>query len=163
MVKNFNSNTTNTCEWLTPIEIIRSLGPFDLDPCSPINRPWDTADSHYTIQDDGLSKDWMGRVWLNPPYGKQTFKWIKKLKDHGNGIALIFARTDTIGFQENVFTCADGIFFIKKRIKFVKMSFCGKLETRQGANAPSCLVIFGQENLEKIKESGLTGHLCLLR
>lgn len=28
-------------EWLTPPQIIKALGGFDLDPCSPINRPWD--------------------------------------------------------------------------------------------------------------------------
>jgi hypothetical protein len=40
---------TGKDEWLTPPEIIKSLGEFDLDPCSPINRPWDTAKNHYTI------------------------------------------------------------------------------------------------------------------
>lgn len=54
-------------EWLTPPEIIRSLGEFDLDPCSPINRPWDTALNHYTIIDNGLKQQWYGRVWCNPP------------------------------------------------------------------------------------------------
>lgn len=54
-------------EWLTPPSIIRSLGAFDMDPCSPLNRPWDTAENHYTIEDDGLSKPWTGRVWCNPP------------------------------------------------------------------------------------------------
>ena len=34
-------------EWLTPPYIIEALGRFDLDPCSPINRPWDTATIHY--------------------------------------------------------------------------------------------------------------------
>lgn len=85
-------------EWLTPPNIIRSLGVFDLDPCSPINRPWDTAINHLTILDDGLSKEWEGRVWLNPPYGNETRKWLKKLAEHGNGIALIFARTETKTF-----------------------------------------------------------------
>lgn len=36
-------------EWLTPPKIIDKLGEFDLDPCSPIFRPWDTANKHYTI------------------------------------------------------------------------------------------------------------------
>ncbi len=40
-------------EWLTPPEIVRSLGTFDLDPCSPINRPGPTAKRHLTIDDDG--------------------------------------------------------------------------------------------------------------
>ena len=49
------SANMKTDEWLTPPEIIKALGPFDLDPCSPINRPWDTARKHYTIENNGLS------------------------------------------------------------------------------------------------------------
>jgi hypothetical protein len=35
-------------EWLTPQFIVQALGAFDLDPCAPVNRPWDTARTHYT-------------------------------------------------------------------------------------------------------------------
>ena len=63
-------------EWLTPPEIIHNLGEFDLDPCSPIIRPWETAKNYFT--DNGLNKDWFGRVWCNPPYGTETIKWMKK-------------------------------------------------------------------------------------
>ena len=59
-------------EWLTPPEILRALGPFDLDPCAPIARPWETAATHYTAEDDGLSKPWAGRVWCNPPFGREA-------------------------------------------------------------------------------------------
>ena len=64
MTKNFNSNTTNNDEWLTPPYIIKELGEFDLDPCSPHpdKRPWDTAKNHYHKWMDGLSRDWQGRV-----------------------------------------------------------------------------------------------------
>ena len=82
-------------EWLTPPNVIESVGEFDLDPCSPINRPWDTAKNHYNILDDGYNKEWFGRVWCNPPYGKQTHKWLNRCADYGNAIALIFARTET--------------------------------------------------------------------
>ena len=99
-MKDFNTNTTNNDEWLTPPRIIQSLGHFDLDPCSPIKRPWDTADVHYSKIDDGLSRDWFGRVWLNPPYGRETFRWMERLADHKSGIALIFARTETRGFHD---------------------------------------------------------------
>ena len=37
-------------EWLTPPEIIQALGHFDLDPCSPIDRPWPTAKVRQTVQ-----------------------------------------------------------------------------------------------------------------
>lgn len=63
---------TSTDEWLTPPAIIDALGPFDLDPASPIERPWPTAARHYTIEDDGLAQPWAGMVWCNPPYGRET-------------------------------------------------------------------------------------------
>ena len=40
-------------EWLTPKHITDALGEFDLDPCAPIVRPWETAWNHFTIEDDG--------------------------------------------------------------------------------------------------------------
>ena len=55
-------------EWLTPPAILSHLGEFDLDPCSPITRPWDIAKEHYNINDNGLRKEWFGRVFCNPPY-----------------------------------------------------------------------------------------------
>ncbi len=68
-MKNFNLNTLNNDEWLTPPGLIKALGTFDLGPCSPRIRPWDTAIKHLTKKDDGLTHEWAGRVWLNPPYG----------------------------------------------------------------------------------------------
>ena len=58
MAKNFNSNTDNHDEWLTPLKIIEELGQFDLDPCSPHpdRRPWDTAKKHYHKENDAISK-----------------------------------------------------------------------------------------------------------
>jgi len=106
-------------EWLTPPEIIRSLGEFDLDPCSPHpdRRPWATAKKHYHLELDGYSQEWKGRVWLNPPYGRTVFKWIDKLADHGNGIALIFARTETKGFFSSVWNKADAVFFFEGSVR----------------------------------------------
>src|SRR3954447_20073031 len=81
-------------EWLTPPDLLAALGRFDLDPCAPTTRPWDTAAAHYTIEDDGLRQPWTGRVWLTPPYANAG-KWLHRLADHGHGTALIFARTET--------------------------------------------------------------------
>lgn len=55
---NFNLNGLNSDEWLTPPELIRSLGGFDLDVCSPVDRPWATAAHHYTKLEDGLNSFW---------------------------------------------------------------------------------------------------------
>lgn len=83
---------TGKDEWLTPPEIIKSLGEFDLDPCSPINRPRPTARHHLTIEDNGLIKPWHGRVWCNPPYERRTIaKWIGRCVEHRNVTFLVFA------------------------------------------------------------------------
>lgn len=91
-----------TESWLTPPAIIQALGEFDLDPCACLHQPWPTAKGHYTIEDNGLLKAWAGRVWLNPPYGPETGRWLGRLAEHGNGIALVFARTETQMFFEHV-------------------------------------------------------------
>jgi len=121
-MKDFNLTAalSTTNEWLTPEYIIDALGPFDLDPCAPPDkrRPWDTAGEHYSEPQDGLSLPWRGRVWLNPPYGRETFKWMAKLAEHKQGIGLIFARTDTREFQSEIFPKAKAILFLKSRIAF---------------------------------------------
>lgn len=153
-----HGNKAGKDEWLTPPEIIRSLGVFDLDPCSPINRPWDTANKHYTILDDGLSSDWHGRVWCNPPYGRQASDWLKKCAEHGNAIALVFARTETKMFFEHVWDKATALFFIKGRIKFhhVNGSKSGS------AGAPSVLIAYGSENAKSLQDCSLDGKLIWL-
>ena len=84
-------------EWYTPQWIIDVLGEFDLDPCSPIGRPFDTAKVHYTKEDDGLSRVSSGRVWLNPPYSRPLVEqFVKKMSEHNDGIALLVNRQDNV-------------------------------------------------------------------
>lgn len=139
-------------EWLTPPEILAVLGAFDLDPCAPITRPWPTASEHYTVEDDGLSKEWHGRVWCNPPFGREAVKWLRRMRDHGNGIALIPARTETAMFYETVWGCADGVLFVRKRPHFHHVD-----GTRAPFNsgAPIALVAYGAPNLDALLRSGL--------
>lgn len=153
--RDFNTNTANHDEWLTPPDIIKALGDFDLDPCAPVNRPWDMAKKHYTVQDNGLHLPWEGRVWLNPPYGRETFKWMERLAEHKNGTALIFARTETAGFHAQIWNKATAIFFFKGRLKF------HYVDGRQGgtANAPSCLVAYNAANAFHILKAYLDGTI----
>ena len=46
-----HDRTTGKENWLTPPEILRTCGEFDLDPCTPIVRPWDTAKRHHNVMD----------------------------------------------------------------------------------------------------------------
>ena len=148
-----------TNEWLTPPGIITALGPFDLDPCSPISRPWPTATNHFTILDDGLHKQWLGRVWMNPPYGPEMGDWLKKLALHGNGIALVFARTDTVMFQRWGLARAHAILFVSGRIHFYTIS--GK-RAKGNAGAPSALIAYGDNNVTALKNSKIPGKVVLL-
>lgn len=140
-------------EWLTPPHIIKALGSFDLDPCSPIKRPWATALNHYTEADNGLTKEWFGRVWCNPPYSDIS-PWLKKCVHHGNAIALTFARTETANFFRYVWEKADSIFFFAGRLQFYHVTGIG---SGRNAGAPSVLIAYGENNSDAIAESNLAG------
>lgn len=129
-------------EWLTPPYIIEALGPFDLDPCSPVNPPWITAKTMLNINNDGLSASWGDSyVWLNPPYGKETEKWVSRLREHGNGIALLVARTETRNFHKNVWGHCSAVVFFKGRLKFHHVDGTQASHT---LGCPSVLVGYGQ-------------------
>ena len=154
-------NRGKTDEWLTPPELFQQLGcTFDLDPCSPTCRPWDTARRHYDIRVNGLKRRWKGRVWLNPPYGPEAKKWLKKLSVHGNGIALIFARTETESFFRYVWGKAHAVLFIKGRITFYTVR--GE-PARFNAGAPSVLVAYGSQCSRILKQSKVPGKYIQLR
>lgn len=143
-----------------PPHIVQAMGVFDLDPCSPVNRPWDTAAQHLTIEDDGLSAVWPqeARIWLNPPYGTQCSAWMKKMAKHGNGIALTFARTETKMFFESVWSKAQAVLFIQGRLQFYHVTG----EKGGSAGAPSVLIAYGEENSDALAASGIKGRFIKL-
>lgn len=137
------SHQGNTNEWYTPRWILDACGEFDLDPCG--DKRWKTADLIYETK--GLDQDWFGRVWMNPPYGRDVGKWVEKFVEHGNGITLLFARTDTQWFQKYG-PYFEWIIFIAGRVKFVES---GSLEiTKNNPGAPSMLCGINSE-IPKIK------------
>ena len=146
-------------EWLTPPELVQKLGEFDLDPCAPINAPFLHAKNNFTTIDNGLIKDWFGRVYLNPPYGRGMELWLEKLKYHGNGIALIFARTETKCFFEHIWNDANAILFVKGRIRFYHIS--GIQAGTPGA--PSVFIAYGKANAIALKNSGIEGRYLELK
>jgi len=129
-----------------------------MDPCASQYQPWRTAAQQFTIEDDGLARDWVGRVWCNPPYGPHAEKFLKRMADHGNGIALIFARTETKAFQEFCWRKADAMLFMAGRIKF-RLPGGGTSGT---AGAPSVLIAYGKENAEALRRSGIAGYVVNL-
>lgn len=154
----------STDEWLTPKYIIDSLGEFDLDPCAPSEIFWLTAEKHYVKADDGLSLPWEGRIWLNPPYSRPLInKFLEKMAHHNNGIALIFARTDTKLFHDLVFDKASALLFMKGRIKFYNLN--GEEGGTPGIG--SVLVAYDNDrrrfNTQALINSGIEGKLIFLK
>lgn len=153
------ATVAGTDVWLTPPHVLQALGNFDLDPCSPLDRPWDTAANHYTIEDDGLLQPWFGRVWCNPPYGKAMNPFLEKMVEHGDGVVLIFARTETKAFFEYVWNQADAILFLKGRLRFHTPD--GKIGGTAGS--PSVLIAYGANNVKALENCGLDGKLIYLK
>ena len=121
-------NNSGNDEWFTPSDIIEAarsvLGEIDLDPAScDVANKIVKAEKYYTIDDDGLTKEWKGRVWMNPPYstGKISL-FIEKLfesKDVSEAIVLTNNATETKWFGL-FFKHATKICFPSSRIRFLK-------------------------------------------
>lgn len=160
MNTSFEKSDNPTDEWYTPIEIINSLGEFDLDPCAPVVPLWKTAKVMFNKNDDGLAQNWGGRVWLNPPYSKPLInQFVSKMVEHNNGIALLFNRLDSGLFQDVILKKAKSMKILRKRIRFYKS------DGTQGGS-PGCgsvLFAFGDENDIMLKNNDLEGIYIKLR
>lgn len=152
-----HSACPQTDEWLTPPDLLSVLGRFDLDPCAALNQPWRTATSHLTVNEDGLTAPWAGRVWLNPPYSEAD-AWLERLADHNHGTALVFARTETRWRQTHVWPKAAAVLFLAGRLTFFRPD---GTKSAQGHNAggPSALIAYGGADVAEIVGSGLAGAL----
>ncbi|MDS0981102.1 phage N-6-adenine-methyltransferase [Staphylococcus hominis] len=127
-------------EWATPQNLFDELNKefnFTLDPCATDENA--KCSKYFTIEDDGLSKDWSNDVvFMNPPYGREIKKWIKKAYEESlNGatvVCLIPARTDTTYWHDFIFDKADDIRFLRGRLKFGG--------SKNSAPFPSAIVVY---------------------
>lgn len=140
--------------WLTPPEIIRAVGPFDLDPCAAVGQPWATAATHYTVEDDGLSLPWHGFVWCNPPFGPDVGIWLQRLAEYRHGIGLAAARTETAWFRAAVWAQASSILFLYGRPHFHHPDGA---RARANSGAPIVLIGYGDLADERLSACGLAG------
>ena len=154
--------SSETPEWYTPQSIldrvVTALGAIDLDPCSnpdPHNVP---AQRHFTIEDDGLSREWFGRVYMNPPYGDAISAWTAKLRDElmagraTEAIALVPGRIDTSWWDELTATwpCVMAC-FIRGRLRFSR--------SENSAPFPSVVLYFGRDSDAFVEAFKEIGHL----
>lgn len=112
-----------TPEWATPQDLFdrlsRSHGPFDLDVCAtPENAK---VARFFTKAEDGLAQEWTGRCWMNPPYGREIGKWVKKARLSADAgatvVCLLPARTDTAWWHDNIQGRAE-VVFLRGRVHF---------------------------------------------
>lgn len=132
------------CEWYTPQEILVRVyavfeGRVDVDPCCNPGDPVVRARTYYRQEDDGLKQEWKGRVYMNPPYGREIGAWTGKLISEyyryqrtTDAIALLPVKTDT-KWWESLLTISPCWCEIRGRIKFVSPT--GKRDTGTFASA----------------------------
>lgn len=155
---------------ITPKWIIDALGPFDLDPCAADPRPWDCAKQNIALPQNGLLRAWLAHefVWLNPPFERYgVARWIAKLAAHGNGIALLHARTETEWFKP-CWASASAILFLSQRMIFHKPDGSQQTITNPdskhygktaNSGAPVVLVGFGSMARDRLDHFGYAGVL----
>jgi len=137
--------SNNSDEWETPQDLFDELNEefhFDLDPCCTAENH--KCETYFTLENNGLTKNWGGyRVWCNPPYS-EIDKWVEKAyretrNDNTLVVLLIPSRTDTRYFHNYIYQRTE-IRFIKGRLKFG--------DSKNSAPFPSMLVIFRGANLK---------------
>lgn len=152
-----------TDTWITPQFVIDALGgwqSFNLDPCAPEIQPWPTACQRYTEAENGLIQPWEGRVWLNPPYSQKLMAdFMLRLANHNHGTALIFARTETKLFFEQVWSRASAVLFVRHRLHFYHAD--GKIGTGN-SGAPSVLVAYGNDDADILSAEPIEGKFIPL-
>lgn len=134
--------SSETDLWSTPQDLFDELNEiysFETDVCAiPENAK---CSIYFTPEIDGLKQAWFGSCWMNPPYGREISKWVKKayessVKFGTRVVALLPARTDTKWFHDYIYgKDRVQIIFVKGRLKFGS--------SKNSAPFPSMIVVFG--------------------
>lgn len=148
------ARNTGESEWYTPPEYIAAatevLGEIDLDPasCERANTIV-KAKQFYSIENDGLTKEWKGKVWMNPPYSAQLIKQFSEKFaasiENGavtKGIVLVNNATEKEWFQRLVFF-SSVIVFPSGRIRFLDSNM------KTGAPLQGQAILYAGKNPER--------------
>lgn len=145
--------------WHTPPDLFAAVeniaGAFDLDPCAPDDGGGHVrASVKFCAAENGLTREWRGKVFMNPPYGTVIGQWIAKAKEEAMGgsqvIGLVPARTDTLWWHNHIVGQAD-VIFLKGRLAFG--------DGKTAAPFPSALVLWNfAPSVTKAIEAKTGGH-----
>lgn len=141
--------------WLTPLYILSRLGSFDLDPCATEkNRFW-CAPRSFVRADDGLTSEWAGRVFMNPPFSNSV-PWLQRHAEYGIGISLVPASVESRVWREFVWPKAKAILLLHGRTRFCNPDG----SSTQGRPLRSiALIAWSDDDAAVLKSSGLAGVL----
>ena len=130
--------SSKTDEWATPQDLFDRLNDefhFTLDVAANADNA--KCKQYFDKNKNGLNWDWGGCCWMNPPYGREIGKWVKKAYEESlkgcTVVCLLPSRTDTRWFHDYIYGKAE-IRFIKGRLKF---GGC-----KNSAPFPSMIVVF---------------------
>lgn len=140
-------------DWYTPPDMLDAIGmTFDLDPCSPGPDHWVPCLSYFTKEVDGLSQDWFGTVFMNPPFGGRNghVPWLRKFLEHGDGIAVVRAYTSS-GWFHDWAVHAHAMLFPRGKTKFIKPD--GSIGKAPGHGI--VLLAMGDKAVSALKACGL--------
>lgn len=113
--------TSTTDMWETPQDFFDKwdrIYNFELDVCAtPENAK---CARYFTPEQNALQQEWNGVCWMNPPYGRDISRWVKKAYESAQKgatvVCLLPARTDTAWWHDY---CMHGdITFVRGRLKF---------------------------------------------
>lgn len=152
-------NEQRETRWLTPRYVVDSLGEFDLDPAGAPGHA--LARKTYLPEngEDGLTLPWEGRVWLNPPYGREQIPFLEKMVEHNYGTVLVFAAVETALWHDTVWPHASAVFFPRGRFTFLRAD---GIAAKANSGKPSALIAFGEEDAERLRTSPLPGKFIAL-
>ncbi len=165
MVALYNTSVTRTNNtslkdvWQTPTEILDMIHPINVDPCAGEDTNIG-IDANYDKSDDGLSKKWHGRVFVNPPFSQKGV-WLEKVIKERSNTDCIFVltpdSTDTKSWWHNyIAEEADYVWFSRGRIAYINP------ETGEKANNPTfgtAISVFGEPEERTVERLASEGHL----
>lgn len=152
-------NAPRETRWLTPSWIVEALGEFDLDPAGAPGHH--LAKRSYTPEndEDGLTLPWEGRVWLNPPYGREQIPFMERMAEHNHGTALLFAAVETVMWHETIWPRASAVLFPRGRFTFARAD---GVAAKANSGKPSALIAYGPADARVLRECGIVGQFVPL-
>jgi phage N-6-adenine-methyltransferase len=154
---NLKSKMTGDNEWYTPAiyieKVRRVLGCIDLDPASSeFAQNIVKAKKYYTIETNGLDKDWKGNVFMNPPFGRAEInlfinKWVEEIKNKNIKSTILLTNnfTDTSWFH-NAAVISKLLCFTRGRVNFYKQE-----DTKSGSTNGQLFYYYG-DNLKGFQD-----------